>query len=45
VKALPTVPAVRAGRVFAVSDNALLIPGPRLPKSVERLAEMIHGRP
>jgi ABC-type hemin transport system substrate-binding protein len=43
--ALPTVPAVRDGRVFAVKDNALLIPGPRLPQSIERLAEMIHGRP
>lgn len=44
-RAFPTVPAVRDGRVFAVPDNALLIPGPRLPRSVERLAEMIHGRP
>ncbi len=44
-RALPTVPAVRDGRVFAVADNALLIPGPRLPRSVERLAGMIHGRP
>jgi ABC-type hemin transport system substrate-binding protein len=44
-RALPLVPAVRDGRVFAVADRALLIPGPRVPKSVERLAEMIHGRP
>jgi ABC-type hemin transport system substrate-binding protein len=44
-RALPTVPAVRDGRVFAVADHALLIPGPRLPRSVERLAGMIHGRP
>jgi len=43
--ALTTIPAVRDGRVFAVTDRALLIPGPRLPQSVERLAEMIHGRP
>jgi iron complex transport system substrate-binding protein len=42
--ALP-VPAVRDRRVFAVADNELLIPGPRLPRSIERLAEMIHGRP
>ncbi len=39
------VPAVRDGRVFAVRDAALLIPGPRLPEAVRRLAEMIHGRP
>jgi iron complex transport system substrate-binding protein len=44
-RALPTLPAVRDGRVFAVKDNALLIPGPRLPASIERLAGMIHGRP
>lgn len=43
--ALPTIPAVRDRRVHAVSDRALLIPGPKLPQSVERLAEMIHGRP
>ncbi len=43
--ALPTIPAVRDRRVFAVSDRALLIPGPKLPQSIERLAEMIHGRP
>ncbi len=39
------VPAVRDRRVFAVRDAALLIPGPRLPEAVRRLAEMIHGRP
>jgi ABC-type hemin transport system substrate-binding protein len=44
-RALPTVPAVRDGRVFSVADNRLLIPGPSLPRSVERLAAMIHGRP
>jgi len=44
-RALPLVPAVRDGRVFAVDDRALLIPGPHLPRSVERLAGMIHGRP
>lgn len=42
---LTTIPAVRDGRVHAVGDPALLIPGPKLPRSVERLAEMIHGRP
>lgn len=44
-KELRTLPAVRDGRVFSVTDNALLIPGPRLGASIERLAEMIHGRP
>jgi len=39
------IPAVRDGRVYAVKDNRLLIPGPGLPRAVARLAEMIHGRP
>jgi iron complex transport system substrate-binding protein len=43
--AFPTIPAVRDRRVYAVADRGLLIPGPRLPASVERLVEMIHGRP
>jgi len=42
---LSHVPAVRDGRVHVVLDPALLIPGPRLPDAVRRLAEMIHGRP
>jgi ABC-type Fe3+-hydroxamate transport system substrate-binding protein len=42
---LDTVPAVRHGRVHAVRDPDLLIPGPRLPEAVARLVEMIHGGP
>jgi ABC-type hemin transport system substrate-binding protein len=42
---LSLLPAVRDGRVHAVGDPALMIPGPKLPQSVARLAEMIHGRP
>lgn len=37
------VPAVVDGRVFAVRDNTLLIPGPRIPEAIEQLVEMIHG--
>jgi len=37
------VPAVRDGRIHAVRDPALLIPGPRLPEAVRRLVGMIHG--
>ncbi|MHC4135654.1 MAG: ABC transporter substrate-binding protein [Planctomycetota bacterium] len=40
-----TVPAVRDRRVYAVSDNRLLIPGPQIPRSVARLVEILHGRP
>jgi len=42
---LESVPAVRDRRVHAVLDPDLLIPGPRLPEAVRRLAEMLHGRP
>ncbi|MHC4339697.1 MAG: ABC transporter substrate-binding protein [Planctomycetota bacterium] len=37
------VPAVRSGRVFAIKDPQLLIPGPHLPRAVRRMVEMIHG--
>jgi ABC-type Fe3+-hydroxamate transport system substrate-binding protein len=37
------VPAVRDGRVWAVRDNALLIPGPHLPAAIARLVELVHG--
>ncbi|MGH7163262.1 MAG: ABC transporter substrate-binding protein [Planctomycetota bacterium] len=40
---LSTVPAVRSGRVHAILDNHLLIPGPRLPEAVRALARLIHG--
>jgi len=40
-----TLPAVRDRRVYALSDNRLLIPGPHIPRSVARLVEIIHGRP
>lgn len=36
------VPAVRAGRVLAVSSDTILRPGPRLPDGVRRLARAIH---
>jgi len=38
------VPAIRDGRVRVVQDNRLLIPGPHIPRSVERMVELIHGR-
>jgi len=37
------LPAVREGRVYAVRDAGLLIPGPHLPRAVRRMVEMIHG--
>ncbi|MEE8104163.1 MAG: helical backbone metal receptor [Planctomycetota bacterium] len=40
---LKPVPAVRDGKIHAVFDRDLLIPGPRLPAGLARLAKMIHG--
>jgi len=40
---LTPVPAVRDGNIHAVFDRDLLIPGPRLPAGLARLAKMIHG--
>jgi iron complex transport system substrate-binding protein len=35
--------AVRDGAVFAVQDNAVLRPGPRVAHGVARLASLVHG--
>ena len=40
---LTPVPAVEHGNIHAVFDRNLLIPGPRLPDGLARLAKMIHG--
>jgi len=32
-------------RIEFVRDNRMLVPGPRLPEAVHRLATLIHGRP
>ena len=44
--ALRSVPAVKAGRVFVLQDDSLvLVPGPRLPEAVRRMVELLHGAP
>jgi cobalamin transport system substrate-binding protein len=40
--ALPSVPAVRNGRIHLVADDALVVPGPRLAQGVETLARTLH---
>jgi len=40
--ALPSLPAGKGGRVFAVSDRFWTIPGSRTEGLVESLAHMIH---
>lgn len=41
-QAMDTVPAVRNGRVYLLTDEALLIPGPRVARVAQRLAEVLH---
>jgi len=48
-KLLPSLPAVRDGRIHILADPFLLIPGPRAVLTARRLADAIHpntgGRP
>lgn len=39
---LPSVPAVRNGRVHVLVDDRLTIPGPRVAEAVQRLAAVLH---
>lgn len=39
---LPALPAVRTGRIHILSDDRLLIPGPRVAAAVRLLAETLH---
>jgi iron complex transport system substrate-binding protein len=38
-----TLPAVRQGRVHVIEATYALIPGPRVVRLAERLAEILHG--
>jgi iron complex transport system substrate-binding protein len=40
--ALSSLPAVREGRVHVLTDDFLMIPGPRIVKTARRLAELLH---
>jgi iron complex transport system substrate-binding protein len=40
--ALSSVPAVRDGRVHVLTDDFLLVPGPRLVRTARLLAELFH---
>ena len=39
---LPTLPAVRTGRVHVLSGNEFVVPGPRIAEATERLARALH---
>jgi iron complex transport system substrate-binding protein len=40
--ALPSLPAVRAGRIHLLADDRLLIPGPRVAEATEMIARALH---
>jgi iron complex transport system substrate-binding protein len=40
--ALPSLPAVRAGRIYLLADDRLLIPGPRVAEATELMARALH---
>jgi iron complex transport system substrate-binding protein len=38
---MPTLPAVRANRIYILTDEALLIPGPRVTEAVRMIAKVL----
>jgi iron complex transport system substrate-binding protein len=40
--ALGSVPAVRTGRIYLLTDEAMSIPGPRVPDAVQQMARVLH---
>ncbi|MBM4033727.1 MAG: cobalamin-binding protein [Planctomycetes bacterium] len=40
--AMASLPAVRSGRVHLLTDDSLLVPGPRVPAVARRLAQVLH---
>ncbi len=41
-QAAASLPAVRTGRIYVLTDDSLLVPGPRVPLVARRLAEVLH---
>lgn len=41
-KQMPSLPAVREGRVYAVADDIFVVPGPRVVEAAQSLFRMIH---
>ena len=39
---LPSLPAVRAGRIVLLAGDEFVVPGPRVTLAAERLAEFLH---
>ena len=40
--ALPSVPAVKTGRVYILVDSSVVVPGPRIADGVEKIARALH---
>jgi iron complex transport system substrate-binding protein len=40
--ALPSIPAVRTGRIYFLTGDYLVVPGPRLAQGVEAMAKTLH---
>jgi len=43
--ALPSVPAVRTGRITLLAGDEFVVPGPRVTLAAERLADILHPAP
>jgi iron complex transport system substrate-binding protein len=41
-RALPSVPAVRNGRIYVLVGDDLVVPGPRIAEATARLARVLH---
>jgi iron complex transport system substrate-binding protein len=42
--ALPSLPAVRNNRIYLLTGNEFVVPGPRIVLAAERFADVLHGR-
>jgi iron complex transport system substrate-binding protein len=41
-RGLPSVPAVRTGRIYLLTDELMSIPGPRVVQAIEAIAKVLH---
>jgi iron complex transport system substrate-binding protein len=41
-ESLPSIPAVRTGRIHILSDDYLVTPGPRVAQAAEAIARIVH---
>jgi iron complex transport system substrate-binding protein len=41
-RVLPSVPAVRTGRIYLLTDELMSIPGPRVVQAIEAIAKALH---